>query len=258
MSSLVIVKGSGKGEVFELPTDGDTVIGRVSSCDFSIFDRRMSRRHCVVTPGPEGYTIKDLGSSNGVTINGKKVPEAILQDGDRVLLGETELDFFVADAISDAETEMLAKDQVLAAVDEVKSGDGEPPDVKNEPPAACAQEQSGPAGKDDVLDPVPAPTRSETALVDSDESDAATGKPDTSGPQEDAPEAVESPDPEPADAPQAAPETEIAEAEEVVDEPQEVVELAEMAGEVDEPEEIVDLAEAAEEIVEPGEDDRSG
>ena len=71
MSSLVVATGSSKGKAFELPTDRDTVIGRVGSCDLSVFDRRMSRRHCVVTPGPDGFIIKDLGSSNGVTINGK-------------------------------------------------------------------------------------------------------------------------------------------------------------------------------------------
>ncbi len=176
MSSLVIAKGSSKGKAFELPSDGETVIGRVTSCDFSIFDRRMSRRHCVVTPGPDGFTIKDLGSSNGVTINGKKLPYAVLHDGDHILLGETELDFFVADALPDAETEMLPGDTVAAAVDSIDAEEHKP-DTRTEAKeeTAAEDEPTRPpqsAQMSDVLDPVPAPARSTTALIDAGEDDS--------------------------------------------------------------------------------------
>ncbi len=76
---------------------GGATIGRSRDCDVVIEDAGISRRHAEIRPGPAGWTVADLGSTNGVLVNGRPVDVArALQPGDRVELGSTELVFELA------------------------------------------------------------------------------------------------------------------------------------------------------------------
>jgi pSer/pThr/pTyr-binding forkhead associated (FHA) protein len=56
----------------------------------------ISRHHAELRPGPGGWTIADLGSTNGVVVNGEDIRGAQpLHPGDRVELGSTEIVFEV-------------------------------------------------------------------------------------------------------------------------------------------------------------------
>ena len=69
-------------------------IGRSRDCDIVLDDTGISRRHAEVRPGPDGWTIADLGSTNGVLVNGRAVAGAqLLSGGDRLELGSTEIVF---------------------------------------------------------------------------------------------------------------------------------------------------------------------
>ena len=107
MIRLVITSGGDKGRTYEVAADGETVIGRVSECGVHIPDGRISRRHCVISAGQAGYTVKDLKSSNGTFVNGKRVTEAALKDGDRLKVGVIEMEFRIAERIEDGKTELL-------------------------------------------------------------------------------------------------------------------------------------------------------
>lgn len=74
-------------------TNQTVVIGRADECDVTLSDSKVSRRHAEVRPGPEGYRLLDLGSTNGVEVNGKQVTEHALVDGDRIRLGDAVLRF---------------------------------------------------------------------------------------------------------------------------------------------------------------------
>jgi diguanylate cyclase (GGDEF)-like protein len=50
-------------------------------------DPHVSRLHAELKAGEEGVVIKDLGSTNGIFVNGKKIEEQLLVDGDKVLVG---------------------------------------------------------------------------------------------------------------------------------------------------------------------------
>ncbi len=78
-----------------LPSGGG-VIGRSRDCDVVLDDAGISRRHAEIRPGPGGWTVADLGSTNGVSVNGQNVggPQP-LHPGDRVELGSTEIVFEV-------------------------------------------------------------------------------------------------------------------------------------------------------------------
>jgi hypothetical protein len=64
-----------------------TTIGRSRASDLCLTDTSISRRHAVVTIGPKGAFIEDLGSANGVTVNRQRLRHARLTDGDVIGLG---------------------------------------------------------------------------------------------------------------------------------------------------------------------------
>jgi hypothetical protein len=68
---------------------GGATLGRSRESDIVVDDANVSRRHAEVRPGAQGWTIADLGSTNGVRVNGRPVGQAPapLADGDRVELG---------------------------------------------------------------------------------------------------------------------------------------------------------------------------
>jgi hypothetical protein len=78
-----------------LPAAGGT-IGRSRDCDVVLEDLAISRRHAEIRPGPDGWTLADLGSTNGVLVNGRRVRGLQpLHPGDRIELGSTKIVFEV-------------------------------------------------------------------------------------------------------------------------------------------------------------------
>jgi hypothetical protein len=76
-----------------VPPGGGT-IGRGRDCDVVLEDAGISRRHAELRRGPDGWTVADLGSTNGVRVNGVQVRGVqLLAPGDLVELGSTEIVF---------------------------------------------------------------------------------------------------------------------------------------------------------------------
>jgi hypothetical protein len=69
-------------------------IGRSRDCDIVLEDSSVSRRHAELRPGGHGWTVEDLGSTNGVRVNGSTVygPHEV-RTGDRIEVGSTEMLF---------------------------------------------------------------------------------------------------------------------------------------------------------------------
>lgn len=71
---------------------GEFVIGRSSSCHLALDDALVSRRHAVIHVGEEEVVVEDLGSRNGVVVNGERVEgQRKLQHLDRVSIGSQEM-----------------------------------------------------------------------------------------------------------------------------------------------------------------------
>jgi len=68
-------------------------IGRSRECELMVDDPNVSRRHAEVRKTIEGWMIADLGSTNGVKVNGRRVHEEVLRPGDKITLGLVELGF---------------------------------------------------------------------------------------------------------------------------------------------------------------------
>ena len=69
------------------------LVGRSRECDVMLGDPNVSRRHAELHRAADGWRIADLGSTNGVKVNGRRVDEATLEPGDQITLGLTELTF---------------------------------------------------------------------------------------------------------------------------------------------------------------------
>lgn len=71
--------------------DGTVTLGRQKGNVIQLDDDRISRFHAVIESRPDGLRLKDLGSRNGTRVNGKRVDEWNLKDGDVITLGSHEL-----------------------------------------------------------------------------------------------------------------------------------------------------------------------
>ncbi|HBQ16764.1 MAG TPA: hypothetical protein DEF51_38405, partial [Myxococcales bacterium] len=69
----------------------EVVLGRSPDCHITIEDPLISRRHAKISIREEEAKIADLGSRNGVRVNGRSIDEEhVLSDGDRIRLGTQE------------------------------------------------------------------------------------------------------------------------------------------------------------------------
>jgi hypothetical protein len=80
------------GKRHQIPPDG-AVLGRSRECEITIEDPNVSRRHAELRLDNGAWSITDLGSTNGIEVNGERVRDARLEPGDRIVLGRTELVF---------------------------------------------------------------------------------------------------------------------------------------------------------------------
>jgi len=91
MGWLMGTTGKYKDQTFKLKDR--TVIGTATDCDVVIEDGFMSARHCEIRKVEGGFKIVDLGATNGVIVNDKRVKEHFLVDNDNFRLGRSEFKF---------------------------------------------------------------------------------------------------------------------------------------------------------------------
>ncbi len=91
MAKLLVQESAGVRE-FEL-VDNEVHIGRELDNALRLADPSISRHHAVIRRTATGYEVQDLQSSNGVLVNGTRLPVATLKDGDRVTLGQIQMTF---------------------------------------------------------------------------------------------------------------------------------------------------------------------
>jgi pSer/pThr/pTyr-binding forkhead associated (FHA) protein len=85
---LLIVRGRGASTTIQLG-DGVTTVGRQDDCQLRIKSSQVSRRHCELFEKKGLLLVKDLGSSNGTFVNGKKIQDQrVLEPGDELTIGQ--------------------------------------------------------------------------------------------------------------------------------------------------------------------------
>jgi two-component system cell cycle response regulator len=111
---LVVISGQEVGT--RRPVDGSLIVGRDPDIDLVLSDALVSSRHALLEDRGDSWTLVDLGSTNGTTVNGEKGSEFALKHGDKIVFGSTVVRFEMQDRLERAYDEHLDK---LINVDEL-------------------------------------------------------------------------------------------------------------------------------------------
>ncbi len=87
MIQLVVIRGPRVGARFTLK-QGRNTVGRSSASDIQLPSSHVSQRHCVFILDGDAVTLQDRNSTNGVVLEGRRVQQCSMADGDRVQLGD--------------------------------------------------------------------------------------------------------------------------------------------------------------------------
>ncbi|HNT26700.1 MAG TPA: FHA domain-containing protein [bacterium] len=91
---IVITDGKDEGKALDLTRD-EVICGRSLDNDFVISDISVSRKHFKIVRDTDGFKVEDMGSGNGIRVNGKKETSTLLFDGDLVTAGARTIRFEV-------------------------------------------------------------------------------------------------------------------------------------------------------------------
>ena len=109
--SAAIVFASGPFGGTEVLLEKDRIIlGRGAGVDVVLDDASVSNQHAALELAGEGFRIRDLGSTNGIRVNGAKVPAAELKHGDRLEIGSLAFRYVVEARTASAPTHHLDED----------------------------------------------------------------------------------------------------------------------------------------------------
>lgn len=88
---LVVVRGRSASDALSL-IDGVNTVGRHDDCQIRIKSSQVSRKHCELFERKGLLMVKDLGSSNGTLVNGKRIEgQSVLEPGDEITIGGVKL-----------------------------------------------------------------------------------------------------------------------------------------------------------------------
>ena len=129
MSRRLIVSGGSRP--LELQLVGTLIVGRDPACEISEqTDPLLSRRHAAFTGDERNVVVRDLGSRNGILVNGVKTSESKLRNGDVVQIGHLQVRFVDevgpfrdVPAADNAATKLLDVNTVPPAYDATKKID---------------------------------------------------------------------------------------------------------------------------------------
>jgi FHA domain-containing protein len=91
-ASLTVLEDGRRGTTYHLGRASVT-IGRLPECDIVISDPGASRQHAQIRFDGDRFVVDDLGSTNGTLVNDAAADGRALEDGDRITIGSTVLEF---------------------------------------------------------------------------------------------------------------------------------------------------------------------
>ena len=82
---------------FALGDSNEVIVGRDETCDIQIRAKSVSREHCTIEREGQDFVLRDLGSTGGTFLDGKRVDRVRLRHGIAVKVGPAVLKFFESD-----------------------------------------------------------------------------------------------------------------------------------------------------------------
>jgi hypothetical protein len=120
---LVVVQGRSSTNTIKL-SDGVTVVGRHNDCQLRIKSSQVSRKHCELFEKKGLLLVKDLNSSNGTIVNGKRIQgQRVLEAGDELTIGPVLLRVAKAGAGAAAPAAVAVKASDTAVTAAIAAGD---------------------------------------------------------------------------------------------------------------------------------------
>lgn len=116
MAIAIITRGSQPGRRITI-VHWPATIGRDASSIIPIDDNRVSRHHARIKKRDRLYILEDLQSKNGTWLNGDKVTNSVINSGDKILIGDTEIVFLTPEAQIDLATELLDLEHAATGAD---------------------------------------------------------------------------------------------------------------------------------------------
>ena len=133
------------------------LLGRHPECDIQIDSRKISRRHCCIAQVEDYLIGRDLGSTNGIRINGVRVQEGRLQPEDELTIGNSRYkvrwDSIEAKAIPVKEKIIPKPGRLLEAIDDAVLESCEEPVPLEDPAPAVQAARPGPPNRPTQADP---------------------------------------------------------------------------------------------------------
>ena len=130
MPKLQILAGILEGKVFEM-LDERVTVGRALDNTIRIEDGTVSSHHAVFVMETSGFKLRDLNSTNGTRVNGLRITETMLNNGDQVRMGSVEMRF---ESDIRKASQPLPPSQTGVDLSQVGKGGGPPPSFGSSSP----------------------------------------------------------------------------------------------------------------------------
>lgn len=101
---LLRVSPQGAAEAYSLNEQDTLILGRARDCHIRVRDVQVSRNHCRLSSTAGRWHIEDLGSVNGIYVNGQRVKSCHLNNGDQIRIGSTRFWLVSGDVEGDAQS----------------------------------------------------------------------------------------------------------------------------------------------------------
>lgn len=96
----------------EISIEGEAIIGRGEEATIQLEDQRASREHCKIALVDSNFVITDLESSNGTYVNGEKITEKSLENGDKIQIGDAVFEFQMEKGVKGGAKKFIGKQLV--------------------------------------------------------------------------------------------------------------------------------------------------
>jgi adenylate cyclase len=141
-------------------------IGRRDSCDICLRIPNVSGLHCELTFDDGFWWIKDLGSTNGVRVNGVKVPHKLLYPGEKITIGQKTYTIEYQPPVGKHAMEDLLqgmdKDDIMNTPLLERAGLVKPPREERRPPPRRPEPPTSPTPEEKPAEPTPPPAEGGT------------------------------------------------------------------------------------------------